>query len=103
MKSTWFLAIEEEVKDAKIVLASQSPNRLALFKELVSYLFFKFTFKNSQSKIHRLTPKAIIAFSIKYLGLFKAWTLLKYHKFAKIAKGEMNVFIQSQIAVNPPF
>ena len=38
MKSTWFLAIEDEVKDAKIVLASQSPNRLALLKELVSFL-----------------------------------------------------------------
>uniref|UniRef100_A0A7E4V770 Nucleotide PPase n=1 Tax=Panagrellus redivivus TaxID=6233 RepID=A0A7E4V770_PANRE len=34
MRSTWFLAIEDEVKDAEIVLASQSPNRLALLKEL---------------------------------------------------------------------
>uniref|UniRef100_A0AC34PXT0 Maf-like protein n=1 Tax=Panagrolaimus sp. JU765 TaxID=591449 RepID=A0AC34PXT0_9BILA len=34
MKSTWFLTIEDQVKDAKIVLASQSPNRLALLKEI---------------------------------------------------------------------
>uniref|UniRef100_A0AC34FQ91 Maf-like protein n=1 Tax=Panagrolaimus sp. ES5 TaxID=591445 RepID=A0AC34FQ91_9BILA len=34
MKSSWFLAIEDEVKDANIVLASQSPNRFTLLKEL---------------------------------------------------------------------
>lgn len=34
MKSTWFLTIEDEIKDAKVVLASQSPNRLALLKEI---------------------------------------------------------------------